>query len=101
MTRRPRRNHLLKGAANVFGVEAAELPRTTSDADQQSMKRIDAIHLGYPFAGVRMRRDLLLREGFNVARRHIGTISTMWLASPSWAQRSLPTTSLAASCPGS
>jgi hypothetical protein len=63
--------------AELAGLSRASvyyLPRATSDADQKLMKRIDAIHLEYPFAGARMLRDLLLREGFNVGRRHIGTL---------------------------
>jgi len=63
--------------AELAGLSRASvyyLPRATSDAEQQLMKRIDAIHLEYPFAGARMLRDLLLREGFNIGRRHIGTL---------------------------
>ena len=47
---------------------------TTSDADQALMKEIDRLHLEYPFAGAWMLRDLLLREGVNVGRRHVGTL---------------------------
>jgi len=50
------------------------LARGASEADQQLMKRIDAIHLEYPFAGSRMLRDLLNREGFEVGRRHVATL---------------------------
>ena len=50
------------------------LPRATSDADQRVMRRIDALHLDYPFAGARLLRDLLAREGFNIGRRHVGTL---------------------------
>jgi putative transposase len=50
------------------------LARSASQADQQLMKRIDAIHLEYPFAGSRMLRDLLNREGFEVGRRHVTTL---------------------------
>ena len=50
------------------------LARGTSQADQQLMKRIDAIHLEYPFAGSRMLRDMLNREGFEVGRRHVATL---------------------------
>jgi putative transposase len=63
--------------AELVGLSRASvyyLPRTTSEADQRLMKRIDAIHLEYPFAGARMLRDLLEREGFNIGRRHIGTL---------------------------
>jgi putative transposase len=63
--------------AELVGLSRASvyyLPRVTSQADQRLMRRIDAIHLEYPFAGARMLRDLLAREGFNVGRRHIGTL---------------------------
>ena len=50
------------------------LPRAVSEADQSLMKRIDALNLAYPFAGSRMLRDMLNREGFEVGRRHVGTL---------------------------
>ena len=50
------------------------LPRVASQADQALMKRIDATHLEYPFAGARMLRDLLAREGLQVGRRHVSTL---------------------------
>ena len=50
------------------------LPRTASEADQRLMKRIDALNLAYPFAGSRMLRDMLNREGFDVGRRHVATL---------------------------
>ena len=49
-------------------------PEPVSEADQRLMKRIDAIHLEHPFAGSRMLRDLLNREGFEVGRRHVATL---------------------------
>ncbi len=49
-------------------------PQAVSEADQRLMKRIDAVHLEHPFAGSRMLRDLLNREGFEVGRRHIATL---------------------------
>ena len=50
------------------------LPRMASEADQRLMKRIDALNLAHPFAGSRMLRDMLNREGFEVGRRHVGTL---------------------------
>ena len=38
------------------------------------MRRIDALHLDYPFAGSRMLRDLLAREGVSTGRRHVATL---------------------------
>src|SRR5690606_23529696 len=38
------------------------------------MRRIDELHLQFPFAGARMLRDLLRPEGFTAGRKHIGTL---------------------------
>jgi len=38
------------------------------------MRRIDALHLDYHFAGSRMLRDLVRREGFVVGRQHVATL---------------------------
>ncbi|MBA3898061.1 MAG: IS3 family transposase, partial [Sphingomonadaceae bacterium] len=45
-----------------------------SEADQRLMRRIDVLNLAYPFAGSRMLRDMLNREGFEVGRRHVATL---------------------------
>ena len=47
------------------------LPRPTSDNDLALMRRIDEIHLDFPFAGARMLRDLLRQKGFTVGRRRV------------------------------
>src|ERR1700674_351187 len=39
------------------------LPRPVTDADLVLMRRIDELHLNYPFAGARMLRDMLKLEG--------------------------------------
>ena len=49
-------------------------PQPTSDADLALMRRIDELHLEHPFAGSRMLRDLLNREGFAVGRKHVATL---------------------------
>jgi len=49
-------------------------PVPTSEADLKLMRRIDELHLEYPFAGSRMLRDLLCREGFAVGRKHVATL---------------------------
>jgi putative transposase len=49
-------------------------PRSVSAADLTLMRRIDELHLEYPFAGSRMLRDFLNREGVEVGRRHVGTL---------------------------
>jgi len=38
------------------------------------MRRMDALHLEYPFMGTRMLRDQLNREGYDVGRKHVGTL---------------------------
>ena len=48
--------------------------RPTSPEDLWLMRRIDELHLNYPFAGSRMLRDLLWQQGFEVGRRHIKTL---------------------------
>jgi putative transposase len=50
------------------------LPRPTSAADLAIMRRIDALHMDFPFAGSRMLRDLLAGEGIKVGRLHVSTL---------------------------
>lgn len=38
------------------------------------MRRIDELHLPYPFAGARMLRDLLRQEGHAIGRRRVATL---------------------------
>src|ERR1700730_18208115 len=38
------------------------------------MRRIDELHLDFPFAGSRMLRDLLAADGFAVGRLHVATL---------------------------
>jgi putative transposase len=47
------------------------LPRPVSAADLALMRRIDELHLEFPFAGSRMLRRLLSAEGSRVGRRHV------------------------------
>lgn len=49
-------------------------PRAVPDADLFLMRRIDELHLNYPFAGSRMLRDMLSQRGFEVGRRHVRTL---------------------------
>jgi putative transposase len=49
-------------------------PREASPEDLALMRRIDRLHLEYPFAGSRMLRDLLRPEGYTVGRRHVATL---------------------------
>ena len=50
------------------------LPRGASAADLMLMRRIDELHLNYPFAGARMLRDMLRLGGFEVGRAHVATL---------------------------
>ena len=49
-------------------------PRLVSPADLAVMRRIDELHLDYPFAGNRMLRDLLRAEGIGIGRQHVATL---------------------------
>ena len=50
------------------------VPRCVSPVDLALMRRIDELHLDYPFAGARMLRDLLAGEGIRVGRLHVSTL---------------------------
>ena len=49
-------------------------PRPVSAADLAVMRRIDELHLNYPFAGSRMLRDLLRAEGIEIGRQRVATM---------------------------
>jgi putative transposase len=49
------------------------LPRPASAADLALMRRLDQLHLEFPFAGSRMLRGLVAAEGCKVGRRHVKT----------------------------
>src|SRR5262249_3348158 len=51
---------------------AAGVPK----ADLAIMRRLDRLHLEFPFAGSRMLRDLLVVEGCMIGRRHVKTLMT-------------------------
>ncbi|WP_371262547.1 IS3 family transposase [Sphingobium sp. YR768] len=50
------------------------LPRPVPPADLAIMRRIDELHLEFPFAGSRMLRDLLRQEGIEIGRQHVATL---------------------------
>jgi putative transposase len=63
--------------AEVVGIARSTvyyLPRAVSAADLELMRRIDALHLEFPFAGARMLRRLLAADGSKVGRRHVKTL---------------------------
>jgi putative transposase len=50
------------------------LPRPVSATDLEVMRRLDRLHLEFPFAGSRMLRGLLVAEGSKIGRRHVKTL---------------------------
>jgi len=50
------------------------LPRPVPEADLAIMRRLDRLHLEFPFAGSRMLRGLLVAEGCKIGRRHVRTL---------------------------
>lgn len=63
--------------AKVLEISRASVyyrPRPVRESDLLLMRRLDELHLNYPFAGSRMLRDLLALEGFEVGRRHVRTL---------------------------
>jgi putative transposase len=61
-------------ALNVSRGSVYYLPRPVSTADLALMRRIDELHLEFPFAGSRLLRDLLAAEGNKIGRRHVATL---------------------------
>jgi putative transposase len=61
-------------ALNISRSSIYYLPRPVSDSDLAIMRRLDELHLEFPFAGSRMLRDLLAAEGCKVGRRHVKTL---------------------------
>ena len=61
-------------ALNISRGSVYYLPRPVSAADLALMRRIDELHLEFPFAGSRLLRDLLAAEGRKVGRRHVKTL---------------------------
>ena len=73
------RNHKLSVVrqAKLLGFSRANVyysPRPVSDGDLALMRRIDELHLEYPFAGSRMLQGLLRGEGLQTGRLHLATL---------------------------
>ena len=67
----------LSRQAEMLGISRGSLyydPCPVSAADLAIMRRIDALHLDYPFAGSRMLRDLLRGEGIAIGRQQVTTL---------------------------
>lgn len=67
----------ISGQAKLLKISRSTIyyrPRPICDVDLMLMRRIDELHLNYPFAGSRMLRDLLSHQGLKVGRRHVRTL---------------------------
>lgn len=67
----------LSRQAKALGISRGSvyyLPRAVPAADLALMRRIDALHLEYPFAGSRMLQGLLNAEGHVAGRLHVATL---------------------------
>jgi putative transposase len=61
-------------ALNISRGSVYYLPRPVSASDLEVMRRLDRLHLEFPFAGSRMLRGLLAAEGCKIGRRHVKTL---------------------------
>jgi putative transposase len=76
MTDRDHRVSLTRQAA-LLGISRGSLyyaPRPVAAAELALMRRIDELHLDYPFAGSRMLMGLLRQEGHAVGRLRVATL---------------------------
>ena len=67
----------LKHQARLLNLSRSSLyyeQRQVSQMDLEIMRRIDELHLDYPFAGSRMLRDLLRGEEMQIGRQHVATL---------------------------
>src|SRR5579863_161725 len=67
----------IKRQAKALGISRSSVyyqPQPVSESDLWRMRQIDELHLNYPFAGSRMLRDLLSRQGLEIGRRHLRTL---------------------------
>jgi len=61
-------------ALNISRGSIYYLPRAVAEADLAIMRRLDRLHVEFPFAGSRMLRGLLTAEGCKIGRRHVKTL---------------------------
>ncbi|MGH8262246.1 MAG: IS3 family transposase [Steroidobacterales bacterium] len=67
----------LRRQARVLELSRASLyyePVPMSESDLKLMRRIDELHLEWPFLGSRMMRDQLVLDGIAVGRKHVATL---------------------------
>lgn len=63
--------------AKALGISRGSVyyvPKPVPAVDLAVMRRIDELHLNYPFAGSRMMAALLANQGVDVGRRHVRTL---------------------------
>jgi putative transposase len=63
--------------AELLGLSRSTLyyePRAVAADELAIMRRLDELHLDYPFAGSRMLRDLLRSEGVVIGRELVATL---------------------------
>ncbi|NUX99434.1 IS3 family transposase [Paraburkholderia youngii] len=63
--------------ARLVGIARSSVyyrPQPVSEADQLLMRRIDELHMEFPFAGARMLARLLRRDGHEIGRRSVRTL---------------------------
>jgi putative transposase len=63
--------------AEIVGISRGSvyyLPRPVPASDLEIMRRLDRLHLEFPFAGSRMLRGLMAAEGCKTGRRHVKTL---------------------------
>ena len=61
-------------ALNISRGSVYYLPRPMPEAELALMRRLDRLHLEFPFAGSRMLRGLLAAERCKIGRRHVKTL---------------------------
>ena len=73
-SRKVARDNTVRQAVGISRGSIYYRPRSVGEAGLGLMRRIDELHLEYPFAGSRMMRGLLRQEGLSCGRRHIATL---------------------------
>ena len=90
MIDRSHRLALTKQAA-LLGISRGSVyyqPASVSDTDLALMRRLDELHLEFPFAGSRMLRGLVAAEGCKAGRRHVRTLMQRMGCCPSFREPS-------------
>ena len=67
----------VKRQAQILGLSRSSVyyvPRSLPEGDLRLMRRLDELHLKWPFYGSRKLTRELLREGWQVGRRHVVTL---------------------------